>query len=225
MKNNSPEKKINNMWGGRFSSSTDEIMEEFNSSIQFDKILYLEDIQGSLAHSEMLSRQKIISNKDFELIKTGLDQIKDEISKNQFNFSMKLEDIHMNIESRLVEIIGDPGKKLHTARSRNDQVATDIKLWLRREIDEVDLNLLSLQKSLIEKAEIYYDLLMPGYTHLQVAQPITFGHHLLAYVEMLGRDRGRLADCRKRLNELPLGSAALAGTSYPIDRDFVTKKL
>ena len=225
MKNNSPEKKINNMWGGRFSSSTDEIMEEFNSSIQFDKILYLEDIQGSLAHSEMLSRQKIISNKDFELIKTGLDQIKDEISKNQFNFSMKLEDIHMNIESRLVEIIGDPGKKLHTARSRNDQVATDIKLWLRREIDEVDLSLHSLQKSLIEKAEIYYDLLMPGYTHLQVAQPITFGHHLLAYVEMLGRDRGRLADCRKRLNELPLGSAALAGTSYPIDRDFVTKKL
>lgn len=225
MENDSSEKKINNIWGGRFSSSTDGIMEEFNSSIQFDKILYLEDIEGSLAHSEMLSKQKIISNKDFELIKTGLNQIKDEISKNEFTFSMKLEDIHMNIENRLVEIIGDPGKKLHTARSRNDQVATDIKLWLRKEIDEIDLNLLSLQKSLIEKAEMYYDLLMPGYTHLQVAQPITFGHHLLSYVEMLGRDRGRLADCRKRLNESPLGSAALAGTSYPIDRDFVARKL
>ena len=163
--------------------------------------------------------------KDFELIKSGLKQIRTEISNNEFNFSLKLEDIHMNIENRLVEIIGDPGKKLHTARSRNDQVATDIKLWLRRNIDEIDLILRDLQGSLIEKAEENYNLLMPGYTHLQVAQPITFGHHLLAYVEMLGRDRGRLADCRKRLNELPLGSAALAGTSYPIDRDFVAKKL
>ena len=225
MKNNSSGKKINDIWGGRFSSSTDEIMQEFNSSIQFDKILYLDDIEGSLAHSEMLCRQEIISKKDFELIKSGLKQIRTEISNNVFNFSLKLEDIHMNIENRLVEIIGDPGKKLHTARSRNDQVATDIKLWLRRNIDEIDLILCDLQGSLIEKAEENYNLLMPGYTHLQVAQPITFGHHLLAYVEMLGRDRGRLADCRKRLNELPLGSAALAGTSYPIDRDFVAKKL
>jgi len=225
MKKNSSEKKISNIWGGRFSSATDKIMEEFNSSIMFDQILYVEDIDGSLAHSEMLSRQNIISKQDFELIKSGLNQIRTEISNNQFNFSLKLEDIHMNIENRLVEIIGEPGKKLHTARSRNDQVATDIKLWLRRKIDEIDLDLKNLQKSLIEKAEIYYDLLMPGYTHLQVAQPITFGHHLLAYVEMLGRDRGRLADCRKRLNELPLGSAALAGTSYPIDRDFVSTTL
>ena len=225
MKKNSSEKNVSNIWGGRFSSATDKIMEEFNSSIMFDQILYVEDIDGSLAHSEMLSRQNIISKQDFELIKSGLNQIRTEISNNQFNFSLKLEDIHMNIENRLVEIIGEPGKKLHTARSRNDQVATDIKLWLRRKIDEIDLDLKNLQKSLIEKAEIYYDLLMPGYTHLQVAQPITFGHHLLAYVEMLGRDRGRLADCRKRLNELPLGSAALAGTSHPIDRDFVSKAL
>ena len=162
MKNNSSGKKFNDIWGGRFSSSTDEIMQEFNSSIQFDKILYLEDIEGSLTHSEMLCRQKIISKKDFELIKSGLKQIRTEISNNVFNFSLKLEDIHMNIENRLVEIIGDPGKKLHTARSRNDQVATDIKLWLRRNIDEIDLNLCDLQGSLIEKAEENYDLLMPS---------------------------------------------------------------
>jgi argininosuccinate lyase len=200
-------------------------MEEFNSSIQFDKVLYGEDIEGSIAHSEMLSKQKIISEKDFKLISSGLEQIKQEIMNNKFVFSTKLEDIHMNIENRLVEIIGEPGKKIHTARSRNDQVATDIKLWLRKKIDQIELNLKSLQKTLIEQSERYYDLLMPGYTHLQVAQPVTFGHHLLAYVEMFGRDRSRLIDCRKRLNELPLGSAALGGTSYPIDRDFVAQKL
>ena len=173
----------------------------------------------------MLCKQKIISEKDFKLIKTGLNKIKTEISNNNFTFSIKLEDIHMNIENRLVDLIGDAGKKLHTGRSRNDQVATDIKLWLRDSIDQIEINLKLLQKTLIDKSELYYDMLMPGYTHLQVAQPVTFGHHLLAYVEMLGRDRGRLTDCRKRLNELPLGSAALAGTSYPIDRDFVSKKL
>mgnify|MGYP001401971323 FL=1 len=200
-------------------------MEEFNSSIQFDKVLYAEDIQGSIAHSEMLSKQKIISENDFKLISSGLEQIKKEIMNNKFVFSTKLEDIHMNIENRLVEIIGEPGKKMHTARSRNDQVATDIKLWLRKKIDQIELNLKSLQKTLIEQSERYYDLLMPGYTHLQVAQPVTFGHHLLAYVEMFGRDRSRLIDCRKRLNELPLGSAALGGTSYPIDRDFVAQRL
>ena len=219
-------KKSNSkIWGGRFLAPTDEIMEEFNSSIQFDKILYIEDIEGSIAHSEMLSKQNIISKDELELIKSGLKQIELEISNNEFNFSVKLEDIHMNIENRLIEIIGEAGKKLHTARSRNDQVATDIKLWLRKRIDQIELSLKSLQRTLIEKSEIYYDLLMPGYTHLQVGQPVTFGHYLLAYVEMLGRDRGRLSDCRKRLNELPLGSAALAGTSYPIDRHFVAQKL
>jgi argininosuccinate lyase len=200
-------------------------MEEFNSSIQFDKRLYKQDIEGSIVHAEMLCKQKIISTTDFKLIESGLKKIKIEISNNNFNFSMKLEDIHMNIENRLVDLIGDAGKKLHTARSRNDQVATDIKLWLRNRIDQIELDLKLLQKTLIEKSELYYDMLMPGYTHLQVAQPVTFGHHLLAYVEMIGRDRSRLIDCRKRLNELPLGSAALAGTSYPIDRDFVSQKL
>ena len=224
-KDSSEEQNNSKIWGGRFSSSSNKLMEEFNSSIQFDKKLYKQDIEASIVHAEMLCKQKIISEKDFKLIKTGLNKIKTEISNNNFTFSIKLEDIHMNIENRLVDLIGDAGKKLHTGRSRNDQVATDIKLWLRDNIDQIEINLKLLQKTLIDKSELYYDMLMPGYTHLQVAQPITFGHHLLAYVEMLGRDRGRLTDCRKRLNESPLGSAALAGTSYPIDRDFVSKKL
>ena len=224
-KDSSEERNNSKIWGGRFSSSSNKSMEEFNSSIQFDKKLYKQDIEASIVHAEMLCKQKIISEKDFKLIKTGLNKIKTEISNNNFTFSIKLEDIHMNIENRLVDLIGDAGKKLHTGRSRNDQVATDIKLWLRDNIDQIEINLKLLQKTLIDKSELYYDMLMPGYTHLQVAQPVTFGHHLLAYVEMLGRDRGRLTDCRKRLNELPLGSAALAGTSYPIDRDFVSKKL
>ena len=224
-KDSSEEQNNSKIWGGRFSSSSNKLMEEFNSSIQFDKKLYKQDIEASIVHAEMLCKQKIISEKDFKLIKTGLNKIKTEISNNNFTFSIKLEDIHMNIENRLVDLIGNAGKKLHTGRSRNDQVATDIKLWLRDSIDQIEINLKLLQKTLIDKSELYYDMLMPGYTHLQVAQPVTFGHHLLAYVEMLGRDRGRLTDCRKRLNELPLGSAALAGTSYPIDRDFVSKKL
>lgn len=224
-KDSSEEQNNSKIWGGRFSSSSNKLMEEFNSSIQFDKKLYKQDIEASIVHAEMLCKQKIISEKDFKLIKTGLNKIKTEISNNNFTFSIKLEDIHMNIENRLVDLIGDAGKKLHTGRSRNDQVATDIKLWLRDSIDQIEINLKLLQKTLMDKSELYYDMLMPGYTHLQVAQPVTFGHHLLAYVEMLGRDRGRLTDCRKRLNELPLGSAALAGTSYPIDRDFVSKKL
>ena len=224
-KDSSEEQNNSKIWGGRFSSSSNKLMEEFNSSIQFDKKLYKQDIEASIVHAEMLCKQKIISEKDFKLIKTGLNKIKTEISNNNFTFSIKLEDIHMNIENRLVDLIGDAGKKLHTGRSRNDQVATDIKLWLRDNIDQIEINLKLLQKTLIDKSEVYYDMLMPGYTHLQVAQPVTFGHHLLAYVEMLGRDRGRLTDCRKRLNESPLGSAALAGTSYPIDRDFVSKKL
>jgi argininosuccinate lyase len=224
-KDSSEEQNNSKIWGGRFSSSSNKLMEEFNSSILFDKKLYKQDIEASIVHAEMLCKQKIISEKDFKLIKTGLNKIKTEISNNNFTFSIKLEDIHMNIENRLVDLIGDAGKKLHTGRSRNDQVATDIKLWLRDNIDQIEINLKLLQKTLINKSELYYDMLMPGYTHLQVAQPVTFGHHLLAYVEMLGRDRGRLTDCRKRLNESPLGSAALAGTSYPIDRDFVSKKL
>ena len=224
-KDSSEEQNNSKIWGGRFSSSSNKLMEEFNSSIQFDKKLYKQDIEASIVHAEMLCKQKIISEKDFKLIKTGLNKIKTEISNNNFTFSIKLEDIHMNIEKRLVDLIGDAGKKLHTGRSRNDQVATDIKLWLRDNIDQIEINLKLLQKTLIDKSELYYDMLMPGYTHLQVAQPVTFGHHLLSYVEMLGRDRGRLTDCRKRLNESPLGSAALAGTSYPIDRDFVSKKL
>ena len=224
-KDSSEEQNNSKIWGGRFSSSSNKSMEELNSSIQFDKKLYKQDIEASIVHAEMLCKQKIISEKDFKLIKTGLNKIKTEISNNNFTFSIKLEDIHMNIENRLVDLIGDAGKKLHTGRSRNDQVATDIKLWLRDNIDQIEINLKLLQKTLIDKSELYYDMLMPGYTHLQVAQPVTFGHHLLAYVEMLGRDRGRLTDCRKRLNESPLGSAALAGTSYPIDRDFVSKKL
>ena len=224
-KDSSEEQNNSKIWGGRFSSSSNKLMEEFNSSILFDKKLYKQDIEASIVHAEMLCKQKIISEIDFKLIKTGLNKIKTEISNNNFTFSIKLEDIHMNIENRLVDLIGDAGKKLHTGRSRNDQVATDIKLWLRDNIDQIEINLKLLQKTLIDKSELYYDMLMPGYTHLQVAQPVTFGHHLLAYVEMLGRDRGRLTDCRKRLNESPLGSAALAGTSYPIDRDFVSKKL
>ena len=224
-KDSSEEQNNSKIWGGRFSSSSNKLMEEFNSSILFDKKLYKQDIEASIVHAEMLCKQKIISEKDFKLIKTGLNKIKTEISNNNFTFSIKLEDIHMNIENRLVDLIGDAGKKLHTGRSRNDQVATDIKLWLRDNIDQIEINLKLLQKTLIDKSELYYNMLMPGYTHLQVAQPVTFGHHLLAYVEMLGRDRGRLTDCRKRLNESPLGSAALAGTSYPIDRDFVSKKL
>jgi len=224
-KDSSEEQNNSKIWGGRFSSSSNKLMEEFNSSILFDKKLYKQDIEASIVHAEMLCKQKIISETDFKLIKTGLNKIKTEISNNNFTFSIKLEDIHMNIENRLVDLIGDAGKKLHTGRSRNDQVATDIKLWLRDNIDQIEINLKVLQKTLIDKSELYYDMLMPGYTHLQVAQPVTFGHHLLAYVEMLGRDRGRLTDCRKRLNESPLGSAALAGTSYPIDRDFVSKKL
>ena len=217
--------KKNKVWGGRFTNPINEEMLIFNSSIRFDKKLYIHDIQGSLAHAEMLAKQKIILKKDFSEIKSGLLKIKKEIENNVFVFKNELEDIHMNIETRLIELIGDAGKKLHTARSRNDQVVTDLKMWIRDEIEVIENLLKIVQKSLIDQAEQHYDVLMPGYTHLQVAQPITYGHHMLAYVEMFGRDRSRLLDCKKRLNECPLGSAALAGTSYPIDRNFVAKKL
>ncbi len=213
------------IWGGRFEGETSDNLIRFNSSIDFDKNLYTQDIEGSIAHAEMLSKQKIILKKDFLEIKSGLLRIKKEIETNKFKFKIELEDIHMNIESRLIELIGESGKKLHTARSRNDQVVTDFKMWIRSDLDSVSELLRQLQEKLIIQAEDNYETLMPGYTHLQVAQPVTFGHHLLAYVEMFGRDRARIQDCKNRMNECPLGSAALAGTSYPIDRNFVAKKL
>jgi argininosuccinate lyase len=193
-------------------------MQEINASIDVDKALAAEDVAGSRAHARMLADRGIISVEDAERIVAGLDTIASEIAEGRFTFSRALEDIHMNIEARLHELIGEAAGRLHTARSRNDQVATDLKLWVRHAIDAVDTQLYALQGALATKAETYADAVMPGYTHLQSAQPVTFGHHLLAYVEMLARDRGRFADCRRRLNECPLGAAALAGTAFPIDR-------
>lgn len=215
----------NDMWGGRFSGGPAEIMEKINASIGFDKNLYKQDIQGSLAHSDMLAAQGIITNEDRDAIHQGLAEIKQEIEAGTFDFKTELEDIHMNVEARLREKIGDPGARLHTGRSRNDQVITDVRLWTRDALDGLDALMADLQRALIDKAEAHADVLMPGYTHLQSAQPVTFGHHLMAYVEMVGRDRGRLADCRRRLNECPLGAAALAGTSFPIDRQMTAKAL
>ena len=197
----------NAMCGGRFSAGPAEIMEKINASIDFDKRLYAQDIQGSKAHAQMLAKQGIISDEDAAQILKGLDQIKGEIEAGTFEFSRALEDIHMNVEARLREIIGDPAGRLHTGRSRNDQVITDVRLWLRDAVDGIDTRLAALQDALITQAEQHADVVMPGYTHLQTAQPVTFGHHMLAYAEMVGRDRGRLADCRKRMNECPLGSA------------------
>ena len=208
----------NALWGGRFAGSPAEIMRRINASIDFDKRLYAEDIAGSKAHCAMLVAQNILSPEDGAAITAGLEQIRSEIESGSFVFRAELEDIHMNIEARLTELIGPAAGRLHTARSRNDQVATDLRLWLRGAIDRLDLEMRDLQQALIDCAEAEAATVMPGYTHLQIAQPVTLGHHLLAYVEMLGRDRGRLADCRRRLNESPLGAAALAGTSFPIDR-------
>ncbi|SHF51524.1 argininosuccinate lyase [Kaistia soli DSM 19436] len=208
----------NSMWGGRFSQGPAAIMEEINASIDFDKKLYRQDIAGSKAHAMMLARQGIIGADDAEKIVAGLDTILREIEDGSFTFSRALEDIHLNIESRLKELIGEPAGRLHTARSRNDQVATDFKLYVRDWLDGVDAALAGLQSALADKAFTHAGLAMPGFTHLQSAQPVTFGHHLLAYVEMLARDRGRFRDARARLNESPLGAAALAGTSFPIDR-------
>ena len=215
----------NEMWGGRFAAGPATIMQEINASIDFDKRMYLQDIIGSKAHSDMLAAQGILTNEDRDAIHKGLNQIQQEIEAGSFEFSAALEDIHMNIEARLKEIIGDAAGRLHTARSRNDQVATDFRLWLRDAIDGLDAQYAELHRALIEKAEKHADVVMPGFTHLQAAQPVTFGHHLLAYVEMVGRDRGRLADCRKRLNECPLGAAALAGTSFPTDRHMTATAL
>ena len=208
----------NTLWGGRFTAGPAEIMRRINASIEFDKRLWAEDIAGSQAHCAMLVAQDILSAQDGAAIQAGLDQIKAEIESGQFIFSEAHEDIHMNIEARLAELIGPIAGRLHSARSRNDQVATDLRLWLRATIERIDRAMRELQRALIDRAEIEADTVMPGFTHLQIAQPVTFGHHLMAYVEMIGRDRGRFADCRRRLNELPLGAAALAGTSFPIDR-------
>lgn len=216
---------INQFWGGRFALGPAAIMEKINVSIDFDKRLYTQDIAGSIAHCQMLIEQAILPKEDGAKIIAGLLQIKQEIAQGQFEFKPAFEDIHMNIEARLKEIIGDDAGRLHTARSRNDQVALDLRLWLREAIDGLDSQLQDLQHALIDKADAYADVLMPGFTHLQVAQPVTFGHHLLAYVEMIGRDRGRLLDCRKRFNECPLGAAALAGTSFPINRHMTAANL
>ncbi|MEZ5909747.1 MAG: argininosuccinate lyase [Hyphomicrobiaceae bacterium] len=206
------------MWGGRFKMSPARIMEEINASIAFDQRLAPQDIRGSKAHAAMLAAQGIISREDARKIGQGLDTILSEIERGEFTFSRALEDVHMNVEQRLSELVGEPAGRLHTARSRNDQVATDFRLFVRDWIDGCDAGLAALQLALARKAEAHHATVMPGFTHLQPAQPVTFGHHCLAYVEMLGRDRGRLADARRRLNECPLGSAALAGTSFPIDR-------
>lgn len=208
----------NNMWGGRFADRPDAIMEAINASIAYDKRLWYHDIQGSKAHATMLADNHIISSDDLSDITRGLNQIETEISNGDFNFSTALEDIHMNIESRLRDIIGTAAGRLHTGRSRNDQVATDVRLWLRDATDRILDLITHLQTVLLTKAETYHTTIMPGFTHLQTAQPVTFGHHLMAYFEMLERDKGRFSDMRKRLNECPLGSAALAGTPYPIDR-------
>jgi argininosuccinate lyase len=213
------------LWGSRFTLEPDAVMQEINASIDFDKALFAEDIAGSRAHARMLADQGIISAKDAKQIVAGLDTIASEIAAGKFTFSRALEDIHTHIEARLKELIGDAAGRLHTARSRNDQIATDLKLWVRNAIDEIDGQLHRLQTALAEGSEKYADAVMPGFTHLQSAQPVTLGHHFLAYVEMFSRDRGRFADCRKRLNESPLGAAALAGTAFPIDRTATAKAL
>jgi argininosuccinate lyase len=215
----------NAMWGGRFGSGPDPIMEDINASIDFDRQLYRQDIAASKAHAAMLAKKGIIAAQDAKRIAHGLDTILSEIEAGKFAFKRALEDIHMNVESRLGELIGPSAGRLHTARSRNDQVATDFRLWIRDAIDEIDVALAEYQIALALKALAHAATVMPGFTHLQPAQPVTFGHHLLAYVEMAARDRGRFADARKRLNESPLGSGALAGTSFPIDRVMTAKAL
>ena len=215
----------NTSWSGRFNEPVAELVKKYTASIGFDYRLAAYDIQGSIAHAQMLGAQKIISQDDVKAIEQGLADIAKEIEAGQFEWLLDLEDVHLNIEKRLTDKIGDAGKRLHTGRSRNDQVATDVRLWLRASADQVGAALKKLQLSLLDLAEAHFDTVMPGFTHLQVAQPVTLGHHLMAYVEMLSRDAQRFADCRRRINRLPLGAAALAGTSYPIDRELVAKKL
>jgi argininosuccinate lyase len=215
----------NSSWGGRFSEATDAFVQRFTASVDFDQRLFNEDIDGSLAHAAMLQKQGILSREELEAIQQGLEEIRAEIAAGQFEWSVALEDVHMNIEAALTAKIGIAGKKLHTGRSRNDQVATDIRLYLRKEIDFLSAEILRLQEGLLLLAEREAATIMPGFTHLQTAQPVTFGHHMLAWFEMLCRDYERLQDCRKRVNVSPLGAAALAGTSYPIDRHYTAQLL
>ena len=224
MQNNSLNKKAKS-WSGRFSEPVAELVKKYTASVSFDKRLAEVDIQGSLAHAKMLNAQGIISGADIRAIEKGLKEILGEIKADKFEWLLDLEDVHLNIEKRLTDKIGDAGKRLHTGRSRNDQVATDVRLWLRGVSDEVLLGITKLQTSILDLAEQHFNTIMPGFTHLQVAQPVTFGHHLMAYYEMLKRDAERFADARKRINRLPLGAAALAGTSYPINREMVAKTL
>ena len=219
------DKASNAMWGGRFASGPDAIMEAINASIGIDQRLAPQDIAGSRAHAAMLAAVGILSDSDAEAIREGLSRVQGEIEAGTFRFSTALEDIHMNVESRLAELIGEPAKRLHTARSRNDQVAVDFRLWVREQCDAADGALQALQRALLGQAEAGADWVMPGFTHLQSAQPVTWGHHMMAYVEMFGRDRGRFADARKRMNESPLGAAALAGTSFSIDRHRTAEEL
>ncbi len=212
-------------WAGRFTEPTDAFVEAFTASVGFDQRLYRHDIEGSRAHAQMLTHIGVLTQAECDSILSGLDKVAAEIAVGEFQWSVSLEDVHMNIEARLTQLIGDAGKKLHTGRSRNDQVATDIRLYLREEIDAIGAELRRLQEALITLAEREADTIMPGFTHLQVAQPVTFGHHMMAWFEMLQRDAQRLVDCRKRVNIMPLGSAALAGTSYPIDREMTARLL
>jgi argininosuccinate lyase len=212
-------------WSARFSEPVSELVKRYTASVFFDKRLAQADIEGSLAHAEMLAHQGIIAAQDYSDIQRGMAQIQSELAAGSFVWSLDLEDVHMNIEKRLTELVGDAGKRLHTGRSRNDQVATDIRLYLRSAIDDIGGLLRALRLSLLDVAERHTDTILPGFTHMQVAQPITFGHHILAYVEMFGRDAERMVDCRRRLNRLPLGAAALAGTTFPIDRERVARTL
>ncbi len=224
MQENSLNKKAQS-WSGRFSEPVAELVKKYTASVDFDKRLAEFDIQGSLAHAQMLGAQGIITQADLNAIQKGLNEILAEIQAGSFEWLLDLEDVHLNIEKRLTDKIGDAGKRLHTGRSRNDQVATDVRLWLRATCDDTLAGIKKLQSAILDLAEQHIDTIMPGFTHLQVAQPVTFGHHLMAYFEMLKRDAERFADCRKRINKLPLGAAALAGTSYPINREMVAKTL
>ena len=222
---NMKDQSDNKLWGGRFSENTDAFVEAFTASIQFDQRLYKHDIAGSKAHAQMLQKVGLLTEEEMQSIHQGLDDILQEIEQGNMEWSIALEDIHMNIEAKLTDRIGLAGKKLHTGRSRNDQIATDIRLWLREQIDLISAEINRLQMGLLEVAEREADTILPGFTHLQVAQPITFGHHMLAWYEMLARDYERLQDCRKRVNIMPLGAAALAGTTYPIDRAYTADLL
>jgi argininosuccinate lyase len=217
--------KKSQAWSALFSEPMSELVKRYTASVDFDKRLWQADIAGSLAHAEMLAAQKVIADADYADIQRGMAQISADIAAGTFEWKLDLEDVHLNIEARLTQLVGDAGKRLHTGRSRNDQVATDVRLWLRGEIDEIAVRLVEMQNALLSVAERHTETVMPGYTHLQVAQPISFAHHLLAYVEMFARDAERLADVRKRVNRLPLGAAALAGTSYPLDRERVASTL